>query len=227
MTGTTTEEVPGRTVLCFGDSLTWGWVPADPPLPSTRYPRAQRWPGVLADALGADVTVLEEGLSGRTTTADDPTDPRLNGAAALPALLATHMPLDLVVIMLGTNDTKAWFGRTAFDVAAGASVLLGQVVASAGGVGTTYPAPRALLVAPPPLGEISDPWFRATFDRGQATTRELAGHYRALAAFSGAAFFDAGSVIATDGVDGVHFTAQNNADLGAALAPVVRELLSS
>ena len=222
-----TDGVHGRTVLCFGDSLTWGWVPREPPVPSSRHPRAQRWPGVLADALGEGFTVVEEGLSGRTTTADDPIDPRLNGAAVLPALLATHMPLDLVVIMLGTNDTKAWFSRSPFDIATGAAALLAQVAGSAGGAGTSYPAPRALLVAPPPLGEIRDPWFQAIFDGGQAKTRELVGLYRALAAHSGAAFFDAGSVITTDGVDGVHLTAQNNADLGAALAPVVRELLSS
>ena len=219
--------MPEKTVLCFGDSLTWGWVPHDPPVPSERYPRTSRWTGVLAERLGAGHLVVEEGLSGRTTNADDPLDPRLNGARYLPAALATHLPLDLVVIMLGTNDTKAYFGRTPFAIATGMSELVGQVQASAGGVGTTYPAPQVLVVAPPPLAPIRDPWFAMLFAGGQEKSAELAEAYRALAAFSGVGFFDAGSVITTDGVDGVHFSEQNNLDLGEALAVEVQRMLGT
>ena len=180
---------------------------------------------MLAEALGPDVTVLEEGLSGRTTNVDDPTDPRANGAAYLPAALASHLPLDLVVLMLGSNDTKALFGRSAFDIAVGVGTLINQVAASAGGVGTTYPAPKVLLVAPPPLGDITDPWFELLFAGGRAKTRQLADAYRRLAGFLWVPFFDAGSVITTGGVDGIHLTADDNRTLGTALAPVVRDLL--
>jgi lysophospholipase L1-like esterase len=216
-----------KTVLCFGDSLTWGWVPKEPPAPSERFARDVRWTGVLAAALGEGYRVVEEGLSGRTTTADDPTDPRLNGSAHLPATLASHLPLDLVVLMLGTNDTKAYFGRSPFDIATGMSVLVAQVQACAGGVGTTYPAPQVLVVAPPPLTPISDPWFEMVFRGGQEKTAAFAEMYRALAAFAGAAFFDAGSVISTDGVDGVHLSEQNNLDLGRALAGEVHAILGA
>ncbi len=101
-----------RRVMCFGDSNTWGLVPVATP-PSVRHPRAQRWPHVMAAALGGDVTVIEEGLNGRTTDAADPLAPLLGGAgldgsAYFPAALASHLPLDLVIIMLGTNDTKPW-----------------------------------------------------------------------------------------------------------------------
>ena len=89
--------------------------------PHTRFPRDVRWTGVLAETLGGDYVVIEEGLSARTTNVDDPTDPRLNGAAHLPITLASHLPLDLVVLMLGTNDTKAYFHRTPFDIATGMS----------------------------------------------------------------------------------------------------------
>lgn len=214
-----------KSVLCFGDSLTWGWVPKEPPVPSERFPRDVRWTGVLAATLGSGYRVLEEGLSGRTTTADDPTDPRLNGSRYLPAALATHLPLDLVILMLGTNDTKAALGRSAFDIATGMSVLVGQVQSCAGGVGTSYPAPRVLVVSPPPLAPVPDPWFELVFRGGQEKCAALAEMYRALAAFSGTAFFDAGSVISTDGVDGVHFSQQNNLDLGRALAGQVQTIL--
>lgn len=214
-----------QTVMCFGDSLTWGWVPVAHRVPTERHPRHVRWTGVLADELGPDVTVLEEGLSGRTTNLDDPTDPRANGATYLPAALASHLPLDLVVLMLGTNDTKALFDRRPFDIAVGVGTLINQVAASAGGVGTTYPAPKVLLVAPPPLGDIPDPWFQLLFAGGRVKTLQLADAYRRLAGFLGVPFFDAGSVVSTGGVDGIHLTADDNRTLGAALAPVVRGLM--
>lgn len=66
--------------------------------------------------MGAGYEVLEEGLSARITDFDDPNDPRLNGANHLPAALASHFPLDLVVIMLGTNDTESIFQRRTIEI---------------------------------------------------------------------------------------------------------------
>lgn len=214
-----------KRVLCFGDSLTWGWIPVADGAPSARYEPHERWTGVLSNQLGEDYLVIEEGLSARTTSADDPTDPRLNGAAYLPACLASHLPLDLVILMLGTNDTKAYLQRTPLDIANGVALLTTQVQTSAGGVGTAYPAPKVLVVAPPPLAAIPHPWFRLIFEGGQQKTGRLAEVYSALASFMKVAFFDAGSVMSTDGVDGIHFTEANNRDLGVALSDQVRLLL--
>src|SRR4029453_12146227 len=136
-----------KRILCFGDSLTWGWMPIKEVVPTTRYPFEQRWTGVAAAQLGANFEIIEEGLSGRTTDLDDPTDPRLNGSTYLPSALATHLPLDLVILLLGTNDTKTYFNRSAYDITVGMSNLLVQVATSAGGVGTLYPAPRMLLMS--------------------------------------------------------------------------------
>lgn len=210
-------------IMCFGDSLTWGWIPVEGAAPSQRYGPGERWTGVLAAELGDGYQIVEEGLSARAA-GGDPTDPRLDAASYLPAALASHFPLDLVVIMLGTNDTKDYLHRSARDIGSAMSVLAGQVNTSAGGVGTTYPAPRLLLVSPPPLGDLPDPWFTEIFAGGREKSLELPRIYRALAAFTGSHFFDAGSVISTDGVDGVHFTAENNHDLGIALAGKVREI---
>ena len=127
--------------------------------------------------------------------------------------------------MLGTNDAKTYFNRSPLEITVGASKLLGQIATSAGGVGTLYPAPRALLVAPPPLAEMENAWADLVFAGGRDKTRALATHYAAVAQFFGAAFFDAGSVVATGGVDGIHLTAENNAVLGRALADAVRAIL--
>ncbi|MGW0230369.1 SGNH/GDSL hydrolase family protein [Actinopolymorpha singaporensis] len=214
-----------KNIMCFGDSLTWGWVPVAEGAPSWRYPRDVRWTGVLADRLGDGYHVVEEGLSARTTTADDPADPRLNGSTYLPSALASHLPLDLVIVMLGTNDTKSYLRRTPNEIATGMSLLLSQILTSAGGVGTGYPAPKVLLVAPPPLAEMGHPWFEVIFEGGREKTIELARKYEALASFLKIPFFDAGSVISTDGVDGIHFTEDNNRVLGEALAGEVRHIL--
>lgn len=212
-----------KRILCYGDSLTWGWNPTLAGVPVERYGRDARWTGVLATSLGAGYEIVEEGLSGRTTNADDLLDPRLNGAAYLPAALASHLPLDLVVIMLGTNDTKTYFNRSAFDIAVGMGVLVGQVMQSAGGVGTAYPAPRVMIMAPPPLAPMPNDWFSELFRGSRDKTVALADQYRKLAGFLGIPFFDAGGVIRTEGVDGIHFSERNNLDLGKALAGFVGE----
>lgn len=214
-----------KNVLCFGDSLTWGWVPVTEGAPTQRYPRDVRWTGVMAGRLGEGYHVVEEGLSARTTTADDPTDPRLNGSAYLPAALASHLPLDLVLVMLGTNDTKSYLHRTPDEIAVGMSLLLTHVLTSGGGVGTVYAAPEVLLVAPPPLGEMGHPWFDVVFAGAREKSVGLARRYESLAGFLHVSFFDAGSVISTDGVDGVHLTVENNRVLGEALAGEVERIL--
>lgn len=215
-----------KRILCFGDSLTWGWMPVAAVVPTTRYPFEQRWTGVAAAQLGEHYELIEEALSGRTTDLDDPTDPRLNGSTFLPSALASHLPLDLVILQLGTNDTKTYFYRSAYDIAVGMSKLLVQVFTSAGGVGTAYPAPRALVIAPPPLGAMTDPWLQVTFDGAQAKSRELASQYEALAAFFKVDFLNAGEFLTTDGVDGIHLTPQNNRALGMAIAAKIKTILT-
>lgn len=215
-----------KRILCFGDSLTWGWVATPEGAPTTRFPWGQRYTGVMAAELGEGYEIVEEGLSARTTSLDDPVDPRLNGSAYLPSALASHLPLDLVTIMLGTNDTKSYYRRTPYEIAMGMQKLVIQVLTSGGGVGTVYPAPKVLVVSPPPLAEMPDPWFQGMFEGGHEKSAALGPQYRALANFMKVDFFEAGSVVTTAGVDGIHFTAENNAALGRGLAAKVREILS-
>lgn len=217
--------VDQKSILCFGDSLTWGWIPVAGSAPTLRYPYSQRWTGAMAAALGQGYTIVEEGLSARTTSVDDPNDSRLNGSAYLPSALASHLPLDLVILMLGTNDTKSYFHRTPYEIANGMGKLVGQVLTSAGGIGTPYPAPKVLIVAPPPLGLMKDAWFQGMFEGGQEKSAALSGLYKALAAFMKVEFLDAGAHVSTDGVDGIHFTAETNIKLGKALAQKVRDIL--
>ncbi len=214
-----------KRILVFGDSLTWGWVPTEPIVPTTRHALEDRWTSVMSDALGDEYRVLVDGLSGRTTNIDDPNDPKLNGADYLPSLLAANEPLDLVVILLGTNDTKTYLDRTPFEIGLGAGELINQVQKSPGWDWTEYPPPQVLLISPPPLGAKIDPLAAEIFVGGLEKSQQLPAIYAAIADAAGEYFFDAGSVVSTDGVDGIHFTAETNRMLGQALAEEVIAVL--
>ena len=116
-----------RTILCYGDSNTWG---SDPET-RERFPEDVRWPGVLRKRLDEEYRVIEEGLPGRTTVRDDPIEGgHKNGRTYLMACLESHRPLDLITLMLGTNDLKARFGSSASDIAQGAASLADMMLRS-------------------------------------------------------------------------------------------------
>lgn len=217
---------PARRILVFGDSLTWGWTPSSPITPTTRQPQADRWTGAMAAALGPGFEIIAEGLSGRTTDADDPVDPHRNGAAVFPALLASHAPLDLVILLLGTNDAKAHLERAPLQIGLGAGRLLAMTQDRRPWAWSDHPAPRALLICPPPLAERIDPAAQEEFRGGREKSLALPPIYAAIAAAAGAEFLDAGTLIETDGIDGIHLTAAANRTLGAAAAGKVRAIFA-
>ncbi len=206
-------------VLCYGDSNTHGTPPMADLDTGGRFGHDVRWPGVMADILGRDWTVIEAGLPGRTTVHDDPIDGTYkNGLTVLPAVLHSHKPLDLVVIMLGTNDLKARFSLTAADIAAGCGKLIETVLGA--GVGHAGIAPKILLVAPTPIAEAGI--LAEMFTGGAAKSLLLAERMRGVADRMGVAFFDAGRVAAVDPLDGIHFASETQVALGHAMADAVQ-----
>lgn len=209
-----------KTVLCYGDSLTWGYDPQN----RARHALADRWPSVLAAALGDGVHVVADGLNGRTTAFDDCTsDCDRNGARMLPTALHTHAPLDLVIIMLGSNDMKPVVAGTAHAASKGMRRLLDLVRLH--GWPMEQEPPQILVVSPPPLVETADPDFAAMLEGGVAQSAMLASFYADLADETGAGFFDAGSVAQCSPIDGVHLDAKNTRAIGRGLTPVARLLL--
>lgn len=212
-----------RTILAYGDSLTWG---ADPKS-DARHPQDGRWPDVLAAELGDGASVIAEGLCGRTTAYDDDTgDCDRNGARLLPTLLATHVPVDLLILMLGTNDMKPHVAGTAIAATQGMRRLV-QIATSHASAQSAARPMQVLVVAPPPIERTDDAEAAAMFAGGVEQSRQLAGHYGALAHETGCGFFDAGTVARASPVDGVHLDAANTAAIGRALAPVVRSMLEA
>ncbi|MCE2483754.1 MAG: SGNH/GDSL hydrolase family protein [Alphaproteobacteria bacterium] len=207
-----------KTVLCYGDSNTWGAVPLVSLDDVRRFDIAVRWPGALRERLGAGYWVVEEGLNGRTTVHDDPVEgEHRNGRTYLRPCLETHAPIDLVILMLGTNDLKHRFAVTPWDIAASAGLLIDIIRASTAGVAGN--APRVLLMCPPPL-------LAGMFTDGREKSRALAPHYAAVAEARGCAFVNAGEVIECSEVDGIHFDAEDHVALGTHLAGRVPGLLA-
>jgi lysophospholipase L1-like esterase len=208
-----------RTILCYGDSNTWGWNPAT----QTRYARHERWPGVLRQELGKGYLIIEEGLNGRTTVWDDPIEGYRNGKEYLIPCLETHKPIDLVIIMLGTNDLKMRFSVPACDIAAGAGVLADIVAKSE--TGPRDGTPQVLLVAPPSLAELSE--FAEMFEGGAAKSRMLSRNFHLVAEEHGCALLDASGVIVSSDVDGIHLDLKEHEKLGRAIAARVRQVLEA
>lgn len=214
-----------RTLLCFGDSNTWGYEPAS----MARYPRRVRWPGVAAAALGAGWHVVEAGLNGRTTVFEDPLGD-LAGIRHLGPVLDSAAPVDVVVVALGTNDLKTRLSASAYEIAEGAGLLVDRVLASDAGPGDH--APGVLLVAPPPVADLGgwaarDPDAYAGIEQGWRDAVERSSHFAAqyarVARVRGVPFLDAGRHVKSSPLDGIHWSAEGHAAFGRAAAAAVVE----
>jgi lysophospholipase L1-like esterase len=206
-----------KRILCFGDSNTWGYDP----VARDRYEKDVRWTGVFGTALGTGYEVIEEGLNGRTTVWEDPIEGYKNGYSYLIPCLETHRPLDLVIIMLGTNDLKKRFNVSAFDIAQSAGVLVSVVMNSQ--AGRNGAAPQVLLVAPPPVATLTG--FAEMFEGAEPKSLKLGAYYHEVAEELGCGFVYAGEFIRSSEVDGIHFDPEEHAKLGKALAAKGQEML--
>lgn len=211
-----------KTVLCYGDSNTHGTIPMKSLADRRRHPPEQRWPNVMAAHLGDGWNVIAEGNPGRTTVYDDPIQgPHRNGMLVLPSMLESHMPVDLVVLKLGTNDCQARFSATAFDIARSVD-RLAQIIGQSD-TGPDGAPPKVLTIAPPPLTESGG--LAEMFTGGAAKSARFGELMAAFAKARGVDFLDAGPLIKVSSVDGVHYEAEAHVTLGAAVAKAVQAIL--
>jgi lysophospholipase L1-like esterase len=213
-----------KTVLCFGDSLTWGFDPRGGAA-FRRYGIAERWTCRLGTELGGGYHLIEAGLNGRTTVFDDPVLGGMSGLADLANTLKSHMPVDLLVLMLGSNDVKPRMRVNADEIARCLARLL--QLAATSGCGPQGQAPRILVLIPPPIGDVAGRWLEPIYGGEWSRTQSHRLHetYPPVAAQFAAACFDTSDVVGPCQVDGVHFDPDMLQPLAEALAGRVRDLL--
>jgi lysophospholipase L1-like esterase len=206
-------------LLCFGDSLTYGFDPAT----GGRFAPTHRWPDVMGAELAAGHTVITEALPGRTTVFDSPYADARSGRAMLAPILESHAPVDLVILMLGTNDLQIPMQLSARHSAAGLWTLIDIVNRSA--CGPDAGTPGCLVVAPPPIVEPAG-WMGVFYAGQEAQSRELAEHYRGICEQTQTPFLAAGDVAMPSATDGIHLDPAGQRALGVAVARTVEGLLS-
>lgn len=212
-----------KHILCIGDSNTHGLCtdPSENADHGSRYNEEERWTCLLQKALGEEYLVIEEGQSGRTCVYEDPAMDSVNLLPVLHALLNSHEPLDLLILMLGTNDAKKKFGTDAKKITKGMQILVEEAksVPCWGADG-----PKILIVAPVPIEEgVTYPEFAPDCVE---TTKALAREYAFLAVAEQVDFLDAGGCELTK-ADHVHLTAKGHRQLAERMETAVREILEA
>jgi lysophospholipase L1-like esterase len=208
------------TVLCYGDSNTFGYIPET----GMRYPRDVLYPGRLQKLLGDDYAVIEEGCNGRTTIHDDPIDGWKNGLDYLKPCLNSHKPIDIVVLMLGSNDLKDTFHLTAKEIADGASILV-EVIRDFTQEKQGY-IPKIILVSPPEIGVgiKNSPFYGAFYENAITESRRFPEFYSAAAEKHGCIFFNAAEYIYSSEVDSLHLTPEGHSVLAEKLCEVIKNV---
>lgn len=209
-------------ILCYGDSNTWG---QNPDVKGGRFAVGERWTSVAQSVLGDDADIIEEGLSSRTTDLDYSGKPGRNGRTYFVPCLQSQNPLDVVAIMLGTNDLKVEFGpRPAAKIAKALAGYIDDVREYA--KTATGKVPKIAIISPI-LINADAPYFAMYYtinysERSVAIAGEFAAEFKKVAEQTGSYFFDA-STVASPGVDGIHMDLQSHMALGKALAGKIKE----
>ncbi len=206
-----------KTVLCFGDSNTFGEKAS-----GGRFERWERWTGLVQKELGEDYYIIEEGCGGRTTVWDDPIEEHKNGKKYLIPCLHSHMPIDLIVIMLGTNDLKNRFSLSSLDITYSIENLILSI--NKENCGKDGRNPRILLISPPQIENLTK--LADILIGAKAKREELSGRLETLAGELCIDFLDAAKYVTIDPQDGVHMDLQGHAALASVISEKIDQILN-
>ena len=210
-----------RRIVCFGDSNTWGYNAYT----EERFPEDTRWTGLLANRLGNEFHIIEEGLSGRTSVIDDPLFEGLNGLTYIHPCLMSHSPLELVIIMLGTNDTKERFQLTSYNIAQGIARLAHKAKNTPAGAHGTYP--KVLVIAPPPIHKkYKETEVAKSMGRECDLKSEwISKHLRPLLENQGIDFLDTKGIVGMNQVDFMHLDEEGHKLLSKLVFNKIKSIL--
>ena len=213
-----------KTILCFGDSNSWGFIPAK----ATRYDQATRWTGVAAQALGDGYRIIEDCISGRTTVYEDPCASYRCGAACLGYSLLAHAPIDLVILALGGNDLKFTDSDGSVRGMGRMIDLLERADAVFGSYSPIFPnGLKILLLGPPRFSEdISVKRPGHALANSAAESAVLAGKYKKLAEERDIYFFDESEYVEPSPADCIHLEPEGHKLLGEKIAEKIKEIFA-
>ncbi|MFL2983630.1 MAG: SGNH/GDSL hydrolase family protein [Candidatus Neomarinimicrobiota bacterium] len=217
-----------KTILCFGDSNTWGFVPGafdSETFYMERYPISKRWPGVMGNLLGNEFHIIEEGLNGRTTNIEYPDIVGRSATSYIEPCLYSHAPLDIVVVQLGINDLKNIFYRNISSIASGMAELIDLISMTSFGTDMQSP-PKILLLAPPPLvhEKYIDQNNHYVFKGGMEKSFEFGRYYSKIAEKKNCHYMDLSSIVKYSAIDGLHLDEKGHEIVGTALANKIENI---
>ncbi len=209
-----------KRILCYGDSNTFG----TDPVCGGRHGDEARWTGVLQSMLGEGYRVVEEGCGGRTTVFDDQMADGRNGLKTLVTCIASHNPLDLIIVMLGTNDLKKRFQVTPWDMGRGMERIVDEIQKFP--FAPFYPKPEILILSPVLIKEgIAKTIYGCFMEEAVGLSKQFAPEYEAVAKAKGCWFFDGALAAEASQEDKLHMTAAEHEKLGQAVFGKVLEIL--
>lgn len=207
-----------KNILCFGDSNTFGYIPSG----KGRYEEDVRWTGILQDSLrDRDYHVIEEGLCGRTTVFHDPYREGRCGADVFPGILESHAPLDVIIIMLGTNDCKKVYNASAQTIGKGIEKLLGQIRDKS-------PKSKVIIASPILLGKgVWEEGFDQAFNENSyEVSKRLPEVYRKIADKYGTYYFRASDYAEPSELDREHMDVSGHRSLARAITDMILKIIN-
>ena len=206
-------------ILCYGDSNTWGDPPGNLLGNLPRYAANIRWTGFLQEKLGYNYEIIEEGLCGRTTILDDPKEEGRNGLTYLRPCLLSHNPLDLIILMLGTNDLKERFNLTAKEISKNIEKLI-NVIKEFGSDKNGH-APKVILISPVQVNEHANTPPEG-MSRAEEESKQFTKFYRQVAQEHECEFIDITQHVNPSIIDGCHLEPDAHAKIAYTLYEVIK-----
>lgn len=214
-------NISAKQILIYGDSFVFGVIPGGN---GARYDASTRYTGVAQNYLGSDYEIIEEGLRGRTVSGENGFFPHRDGLVQFDGIFGSHLPLDLIIIGLGTNDTNSSRNLSAQEIVSGYTKYLRAISWWCKHLG--FPKPKIAFIAPPAVDEpATDKVFKNIFHGSGPKSLALPELIKSFAKENKTLCFDASAVVRPSPIDGVHLDIENNRLLGRALAEFIKEML--
>lgn len=200
-----------KTILCYGDSNTWGYNASE----DRRFCWKERYPGVLSGIMGEAYHIVENGLCGRTTRYDSEIEPFVNGLKEAGVCAEVNAPMNYAVVMLGTNDCKDMYQAALTDIREGIREICNCFCQKGA---------QILLVSPPAMRDLKESPFRDEFGEGaEEKSLQLKTLYFELAEQEGWMYLDADSIVKAGNFDRIHLDKEGHVRLAAAVGKMIKD----